>query len=47
MSKTVGEILKTPKLEGRGTLSRPRPQFFSSGPMLPVNNVFIFIRSKI
>jgi hypothetical protein len=28
--------------EGRGTFSRPRAQFFSSGPTLPVNNAFIF-----
>ena len=40
MRKTVPEVLKT--AQGRGTFSRPRAQFFSSGPKLPVNNVFYF-----
>ncbi len=39
MRKTV------PEPEGRGSFSRPRAQFFSSGPKLPVNNVFIFYPS--
>jgi hypothetical protein len=33
---------KRPEPEGRGTFWRPRAQIFSSGPTLPVNNVFIF-----
>ncbi len=45
MRKTVPEVLKTADPEGRGTFSRPRAQFFSSGPKLPVNNVFIFYPS--
>ena len=31
--------------EGLGPFSRPRAQFFSSGPKPPVNNVFIFYQS--
>ena len=44
MRKTVPEVLKG-EGEGRGTFSRPRAQFFSSGSKLPVNNVFIFYPS--
>ena len=33
---------KRPEHEGRRTFSRPRAQFFSSGPTLSVNNLFIF-----
>jgi hypothetical protein len=50
MRKTVPSVLKTAlarEPEGRGTFSRPRAQFFSSGPTLPVNNVYIFYQIDV